>query len=138
MPQPNQRIGEYVPMGRIGQGAFGEVWKAHHGAWADQIVAIKIPTDPQFIRSFQGEGYAVHRLSHPNIVRALNFDPYSDPPYLVMEYVPGTSLRALIERGPMPLADAVAVMTQVLDALDHRPGRNSRPIEPGSSAEGAG
>ena len=54
-----------------------------------------------------------------NIVRAINFDPYADPPYLVMEYVPGISLRQLIQRGPLRADDAVAILSQVLSGLDH-------------------
>ena len=61
----------------------------------DQLVAIKIPTDGQYVRNLQREGAAIHGLTHPNIVRAMGFDPYSDPAYLTMEYVPGTSLRRL-------------------------------------------
>jgi serine/threonine protein kinase len=85
MPTPNQRISEYVLVERIGGGSFGEVWKAHHHVWTDQLVAIKIPTDPQYVRNLQREGAAVHGLLHPNIVRAIGFDPYADPAYLTME-----------------------------------------------------
>src|SRR5438105_15474316 len=42
-----QRLGEYVLIDRIGGGGFGEVWRAHHHAWTDQVVAIKIPFDLQ-------------------------------------------------------------------------------------------
>ncbi|HZN64251.1 MAG TPA: protein kinase, partial [Tepidisphaeraceae bacterium] len=48
-----------------------------------------------------------------------NFDPYGDPPYLVMEYVPGTSLRELIRQRALTVPDAAAVMKQVLAALGH-------------------
>jgi serine/threonine protein kinase len=61
----------------------------------------------------------MHGLRHPGIVRPLNFDPYGDPPYLVTEYVPGTSLRELISRRALTIPDAVAVMKQVLAALAH-------------------
>ena len=59
------------------------------------------------------------RLSHPNIVKAIAFDPFADPPYFVMEFIPGTSLRTLIQRGPMEPKHAVAVLRQVLAALHH-------------------
>jgi len=119
MPSANQRISEYVLEERIGKGAFGEVWRARHHVWADQLVAIKIPTDPQYIRNLQREGAAIHGLTHPNIVAARGFDPYADPPYLVMEYVPGTSLRPLIEQRQLTPDDAVAVLRQVLAGLAH-------------------
>src|ERR1700677_5389441 len=114
MASPNQRVGEYVLQDRIAAGTFGEVWRAHHHVWADQFVAIKIPTDPQYLRNLQREGVAIHGLVHPNIVRALGFDPYAATPYLVMEYVPGTSLRPLIVNKSLAIPDAIAVMRQVL------------------------
>src|SRR5678809_634700 len=119
MASPNQRVGEYVLSDRIAAGTFGEVWRAHHHVWTDRLVAVKVPTDPQYLRNLQREGVAVHGLTHPNIVRALGFDPYADPPYLTMEYVPGTSLRPLIGRGKLEAKDVVAIMKSVLAGLSH-------------------
>src|SRR5215475_8895762 len=119
MPTQGQRISEYLLDARLGGGTFGEVWRARHHVWIDQLVAIKIPTDVQFVRALQREGVAIHGLMHPNIVRAIGFDPYADPPYLTMEYVPGTSLRSLIQKKSLSIADAVAVMRQVLTGLAH-------------------
>lgn len=122
MPTCNQRISEYVLDAKIGGGAFGEVWRAHHHVWADQLVAIKIPTDPQYLRNLQSEGAAIHGLVHPNIVRAIGFDPYAPVPYLVMEYVPGSSLRPLIAKKSLDIPNAVAVMRQVLAGLSYAHG----------------
>src|SRR5688500_8788133 len=117
MPQANQRISEYVLEAKIGGGTFGEVWRARHHVWSDQLVAIKVPTNGQYIKSLQHEGNAVHGLEHPNIVRARGFDPYGDPPYLVMEYIPGSSLRPLIQQKKLSPEQAVSVMKQVLAGL---------------------
>ena len=132
MASPNQRIGEYVLQDRIAAGTFGEVWRAHHHVWADQAVAVKIPTDYQYLRNLQREGVAIHGLHHPNIVRAIGFDPYADPAYLVMEFVPGTSLRPLIANKSLSVDDAVAVMTHVLGGLAyaHAKGVVHRDIKP--------
>jgi serine/threonine-protein kinase len=119
MPSPNQRVGEYVLQDRIAAGTFGEVWRAHHHVWVDRLVAVKIPTDPQYLRNLQREGVAVHGLQHANIVRAIGFDPYADPPYLTMEYIPGTSLRQLISNKSLKIEDSVAIMRQVLAGLGH-------------------
>jgi len=119
MPTQNQRISEYLLDAKIGGGTFGEVWRARHHVWHDQLVAIKIPTDMQYVRNLQREGAAIHGLMHPNIVRAMGFDPYADPPYLVMEYVPGVSLRTLISEKSLRVPDAVAIMRQVLAGLAH-------------------
>jgi serine/threonine-protein kinase len=62
---------------------------------------------------------AVHGLVHPNIVRAIGFDPYADPPYLTMEYIPGSSLRPLINKRSVTIPQAVSIMRQVLAGLKH-------------------
>ena len=56
MPHPNQRIGEYLLDVQIGRGTFGEVWRARHHAWPDQVVAVKIPTDPRYLQNLRHEG----------------------------------------------------------------------------------
>jgi serine/threonine-protein kinase len=114
-----QRISEYVLEERVGSGAFGEVWRARHHVWANQVVAVKLPTDPQYIRNLQREGMTIHGLEHPNIVRPLGFDPFAQTPYLIMEYVPGTNLRKCIAEKGLSIEDSVAVMRQVLAALSH-------------------
>src|SRR2546423_6189705 len=119
MPTQGQRISEYLLDARIGGGTFGEVWRAKHHVWHDQLVAIKIPTDPQYLRNLQREGAAIHGMVHPNIVRAIGFDPYAEVPYLTMEYVPGTSLRPLIGKKSLNSTDAVSVMKQVLAGLEY-------------------
>ncbi|HEX3356587.1 MAG TPA: serine/threonine-protein kinase [Tepidisphaeraceae bacterium] len=132
MPTQNQRISEYLLDAKVGGGTFGEVWRARHHVWHDQLVAIKIPTDPQYVKNLQREGAAIHGLVHPNIVRAMGFDPYADPPYLVMEYVPGVSLRTLISEKSLRIPDAVAIMRQVLTGLSyaHKNGVVHRDIKP--------
>ena len=132
MPQANQRVGEYVLDQPIGRGSFGEVWRARHHVWADQLVAIKIPTDPGYVRHLQREGAAIHGLLHPNIVRAIGFDPYADPAYLTMEYVPGTSLRPLIKDRALTIDQSIAVMRQVLAGLDyaHNQGLMHQDVKP--------
>jgi serine/threonine protein kinase len=123
MPQQGQRVGEYVLEEPLGRGAFGEVWRARHHAWLDQHVAVKIPTDPQYLRNLQREGAAVQGLVHANVARAIAFDPYADPAYLATEYVPGSSLRPVIAAKSLTHKDAVAIMQQVLAGLSYAHGR---------------
>ncbi len=119
MPTIGQRVGEYILETKLGGGTFGEVWRAHHHVWMDQLVAVKIPIDPQCLRDLQREGVAIHGLVHPNIVRALGFDPYADPGYLTMEYIPGANLRSAIASRSLTPNDAVAIIRQVLLGLKH-------------------
>lgn len=132
MPNPNQRVGEYVLQDRINRGTFGEVWRACHHVWTDQQVAVKIPTDPQYLRNLQREGVAIHGLIHPNIVRAIGFDPYAETPYLTMELVPGTSLRPLIQNRSLSIPDTIAIMKQILAGLGyaHEQGIVHRDVKP--------
>jgi serine/threonine protein kinase len=123
MVTTGQRVGEYLLDDRIGSGAFGQVWRAHHHVWADQFVAIKFPTEPQYLRELQREGSALHGLVHPNIVKAVAFDPYADPAYLVMEYVPGHNLRSLVKARALSPDHAVAILRQVLAGLAFAHGR---------------
>jgi serine/threonine protein kinase len=123
MPLAQQRIGEYVLDARVGAGASGEVWRAHHHVWSNRLVAVKIATDPEHIRDLQRQEMDVKKLSHPGIVTILGFDPFNDPPYIVMEYVAGGSLRPWIARGSLSPHDAVAVTTRLLEALSHAHGQ---------------
>jgi serine/threonine protein kinase/TM2 domain-containing membrane protein YozV len=132
MATAGQRIGEYVLHEVIGRGTFGEVWLGRHHAWTDRLVAVKMPTEPLYIRQLQAEGATVHRLRHPNIVRSLNFDPFGDPPYLVMEYVPGCSLRRPVKERLLSVEQSVQMMLQLLAGLQfaHSKGVIHQDIKP--------
>ena len=116
MPSQGQRVGEYLLDHKIGGGAFGEVWRAHHHVWTDQLVAVKIPTQTDYLRELQREGVAVHGLVHPNIVRAIGFDPYADPPYLTMEYCPHDHFGRIVRAHPLTVARALEVGIKVAAA----------------------
>ncbi len=96
--KPGDRVSEYVLEALVGRGGFGDVWRARHRVWHDRVVAIKIPRDPDLVRLLRSEGAIQHALDGPGIVRAIGLDADHDPPYLVMEFVEGESLRARLER----------------------------------------
>ena len=118
MLREGDRINNYLLEARVGAGSFGQVWRAKHHVF-DETVAIKFPTDPQYVKNLQREGVTVHGLKHPNIVRAIDLDPYADPPYLVMEYIDGPSLRTLIDqyKNKFPVSAAMTIMRGILHAL---------------------
>lgn len=134
--KPGDRINNYLLQERVGAGSFAEVWRAKHHVF-DETVAVKLLTDPQYVRHFRQEGVVVHGLQHPNIVRAFDIDPYADPPYLIMEFVNGPSLRQVVDAHPggLPVPAAVEVMRGILAALTcaHEAGLVHRDIKPANT-----
>ena len=93
----------YEILSLIGQGGMGVVYKARHTA-TGRFVAIKmlhakLISDANSVKRFYHEAKAVSRLSHPNIITIHDFgvSPIGQP-YLVMEYLQGTSLSEVIHK----------------------------------------
>lgn len=132
-PLSGDRINNYLLEEPIGTGSFGQVWRARHHMF-DELVAIKIPTDADFVHNLRREGVTIHGLKHPNIVRAIDLDPYADPPYLIMEYVSGDSLRAFIDKyhSGLPIDKATAILRGILRAMSvaHEAGVIHRDLKP--------
>ena len=95
------QIGKYRVLKRLGEGATSEVFLAHDD-FHDRDVAIKRvraealadPTDERYTeRFFAAEAALVGRLQHPNVVQIFDAVQDENSSYLVMEYVPGSTLR---------------------------------------------
>src|SRR5512143_1579185 len=117
--QPGVRVSEYVLENCIGAGTFGEVWQARHHVWNDDRVAVKLPTETEYVRYLQREGVVVHGIRHPNIIRVIGLDPFAETPYLVMELVKGPPLSAMLKdfsKG-LPIDTALIVFRGMLRGL---------------------
>ncbi|KAB2931232.1 MAG: serine/threonine protein kinase [Candidatus Contendobacter sp.] len=136
------RIGRYRVRGLLGRGAMGMVYLGHDAA-IDRPVAIKTihrrllqgEEGAEWLARFRREVRAAGRCLHPNIVTVFEYGEEENAPYIVMEYVQGRELRDYLkERKPLPLANAVAVIVQVLQALGHAhaSGVVHRDIKPGN------
>jgi serine/threonine protein kinase len=134
--QPGVRVSEYVLEQYLGGGTFGEVWQARHHIWEQERVAIKLPTEPEYVRFLQREGVVVHGLRHPNIIRVMGLDPYAEIPYLIMELVKGPSLREVLaeHQSGLPSATVVVVLRGLLQAMVAAHGANviHRDLKPGN------
>jgi len=127
-----QTVGSYQLRRKLGQGAFGEVWLGRHLDLGVER-AVKIPTDPDYVRQLRKEGQIQFGLKHPNIVETVDLNTRTDPPYFVMEYIEGESLRERLRReGKLAPDEAVHILCQVLEALAaaHKAGVLHRDLKP--------
>lgn len=120
---PGTRLGPYEILSVLGAGGMGEVWKARDTR-LNRLVAIKVSLSP-FSDRFEREAQAIAAVNHHHVCSLYDVGP----DYLVMEYVEGESLK-----GPVPLAQALALAEQILDALDaaHQKGIVHRDLKPGN------
>jgi len=132
------RIGKYRIVDRIGQGAMGEVFKAHD-PHLNRYVAIKTisPTlagDPEFRQRFQREAQSAAQLNHPNIVTIYDFgNDEAGLTYMAMELVEGTDLREAIKRRTLgSLLRRLDLMVQMCDGVGfaHARGVVHRDLKP--------
>jgi eukaryotic-like serine/threonine-protein kinase len=105
----------------LGRGGMAAVWLGHDEV-LDRPVAVKvlsdtIATDPGFVARFRREARTAAALSHSNLVGVYDYSDEGERPYLVMQFVPGENLAALLERGQEVDCDTLA--RELLEALDH-------------------
>lgn len=130
-------MGNYVVLDRLGKGGMGEVYKAQHRRM-ERVVALKVlpsqaTKSEDAVRRFHREVKAAARLAHPNIVTAHDADEHKGVHFLVMEYVDGKDLAALVkERGPLSVVQALDCVLQAARALEyaHQQGVVHRDIKP--------
>ncbi len=131
------RLGNYELVSPLGHGANGSVFKARHVP-LDRDVAIKLlrpddDFDSAGVQRFMQEVRAVGRLDHPHVVRATDAGEINGRHFLVMEYVPGVDLSAVVATcGPLAVADACEVIRQSALALSylHSHGFVHRDVKP--------
>ncbi len=130
-------LGNYLLIDKIGAGGMGQVFKAEHRRMK-RLVAIKmLPKamlqDAAAAARFQREVEAAAKLEHPNIVHANDADESNGVHFLVMQYVEGSDLSALVKKGgPLSVAKAVNYITQAARGLEfaHKKGVIHRDIKP--------
>lgn len=111
----------YRLQNRIDEGGAGEVWRARDEK-LDRDVAIKLlgpDADDAFRARFADEARRAAAVVHPNVVTVFDEGRDGADAFMVMEFVPGRTLRELVaERGPLPAREVSRLMTQVAAALD--------------------
>ncbi|MFQ5789608.1 MAG: serine/threonine-protein kinase, partial [Acidobacteriota bacterium] len=133
------KLGKFRIVRRLGRGGMGAVYEGHDPG-LDRRVAIKTLTteaiaDQESRNRFEREARAAAKLQHPNIVTIYELGNFGgkEKPYIVMEYLGGADLAALIdEEEGLPFAEALDIAIQLLKALDfaHQCGVVHRDVKP--------
>jgi len=140
-----ENVGPYRIVEQLGQGGMATVFKAYHPA-LDRHVAIKamhpaFMQDPQFLARFEREARVVASLDHPNIVPIYDFAQQGGQPYLVMKFVEGQTLKAVLDSRSLTQTEILHAVKSVGAALSyaHQRGVLHRDIKPSNillTAEG--
>jgi len=133
---PGTKLGPYEIQSPLGAGGMGEVYRAKDTR-LDRTVAIKIlpeqlSSDPVCKQRFEREAKTISSLNHPHICTLHDIGSQDGVDYLVMECVEGETLARRLEKGPLPLDQALKYAAQIADALDkaHCSGVIHRDLKP--------
>jgi serine/threonine protein kinase len=126
--ETDTRIGQLVDdrykiLDAMASGSMGAVYKAERVP-VGKLVALKFlhasfAKDTEFQTRFERETRVMSKLSHPNCVSVVDFGVWQGAPYIAMEFVTGTTLRALIDKGPLPVGRALVLARQIAAGLAH-------------------
>src|SRR5262245_5659267 len=116
------RLAHYQVTGHLGSGGMGDVYRATDSKLG-RSVAIKIlpeafARDSERLARLEREARLLASLNHPNIAIIFGFEQSDARRFLVMEFVDGKTLADRIQRGPIPLPDALGIAKQILEALE--------------------
>ena len=135
---PGTTLGPYRIDAPLGAGGMGEVYKATDTR-LDRTVAIKVlpehvASDPDLKQRFEREAKTVAALSHPHICPVFDVGEQDGINFLVMEYLDGQTLAQRLEKGALPLDQALTIAIEIADALDkaHRQRIVHRDLKPGN------
>jgi serine/threonine-protein kinase len=136
MAEIGQRIGDYQIVGILGAGGMGKVYKVRNTI-SERVEAMKVllpnlQSDPELADRFMREIKVQASLEHPNIAALRTAMRVDNQLVMIMEYVEGQAIEAMLQNGPLPVDCALDYMSQVLSALGyaHARGVVHRDIKP--------
>ncbi len=131
-------ISNYKVTSELGKGGMGEVWRAQDTKLGRDVALKVLPDsfaqDPDRLERFEREARVLASLSHPHIAGIFGLEDVDGQRFLVMEVAEGEDLSERIARGPVPVADAARIGTQIAEALEvaHEKGIIHRDLKPGN------
>jgi TolB-like protein/tRNA A-37 threonylcarbamoyl transferase component Bud32 len=130
------RLGPYEVVALLGAGGMAEVYRAKDTRLgrevAVKVVSETLGSDGAFVERFEREARLVGSVSHPNVVALHDVGVHDGKPYFVTELLQGETLRARLEKGPVPLSTALGWATQMAEGLAaaHERGIVHRDLKP--------
>lgn len=130
-------VGGYRLVRFIGSGGMGNVYEAEAPTTGERVavklLSRRLTANPASVERFRQEGRLASQISHPRCVFVLRADADNGRPFIVMELMPGKTLKDLVDdRGRLPVREAIAHMLDVIDGLieAHRLGVIHRDVKP--------
>ena len=131
-----ESVGPYQITAYIGQGGMATIYKAHQTT-LDRDVAIKVihpalKDDQAFLQRLNREAAIVAKLNHPNIVTVYDYGEHEGTPFLVMRYIDGRTLKAVLQEKQLDTAHIVTIARSIASALAfaHAHGVLHRDVKP--------
>jgi serine/threonine-protein kinase len=137
-PGPGWSFGHYRLIEEIGRGGMGIIYRARdlrlHRDVAVKILNAKTLRDAAARTHFRREALILSRLDHPNVEAVYDFDSEQGLDYLVLQYIPGTSLDDRLHQGPLAPTEVVSLGVQLARGLAaaHARGVLHRDLKPGN------
>jgi serine/threonine protein kinase len=131
-------LGHYRIVEKIGAGGMGEVYRARDEHLARDVAIKVLPPgtliDESARKHFHKEALILSQLNHPNVATIHDFDTQQGVDFLVMEYIPGTTLSEKVAAGPLPEKEVLRLGVQLAEGLSaaHEHGVVHRDLKPGN------
>ncbi|MBP1623945.1 MAG: serine/threonine protein kinase [Acidobacteria bacterium] len=136
MPQSGQSVAHYKILDKLGAGGMGEVYRAQDTNLNRQVAIKVLPDvfsgDPERLARFEREAQLLASLNHPNIAIIFGMERVEREILLVMELVGGPTLAERLEKGPLPVEEALEIGRHIAEGLEaaHEKGIIHRDLKP--------
>jgi Tol biopolymer transport system component len=136
MTMINRQLGPYTILEPLGAGGMGEVYRARDSKLGRDVAIKILPShfteDPERRSRFAREARLLATLDHPHIGAIHGLEEIDGVSALVLELVEGPTLAERLERGPLPVSEAIVIARQIAEALDaaHQKGVVHRDLKP--------
>lgn len=130
------RLGLYEVVAPLGAGGMGEVYRARDTKLGREVAVKVLPAavaaDPERVARFEREAKVLAALNHPHIAVLHSMEEHGGRHFLIMELVEGETLAERLQRGPIPVEEALTIALQIVNALEaaHDKGIVHRDLKP--------